>query len=357
MLARHLVRGGAGAAGIGENVHIREIAFADKCQTFGKFLLRLPWEGHDHVGSHGAFREIFPQQFHALVIPGGIVFPLHPLKNRVAAGLHRQVELGAQVGKCAQAAAEFLRHHSRLQGTQPHPQLRHSLTDFLNQHRHLRLARQVSAPTGDLDAGEDNLPVAPVRQFLRLRHRQLQRGGTDGAPGVGDDAVGAEVDAAVLHLQHGPCAFFQASRGQALKFPPAQSVVHLLPVGVGPGGIQKHLHKFLPVSAAADDIDAQRPDGLRVVLGIAAAHRDHCARVLPAAPADHGPVLFVRDGGDGAGVDDVGIVLFLKGADLAARLFQQLLHGLGLVLIGLAAQGIKRNPHIVNIAKYSGVSL
>ena len=93
------------------------------------------------------------------------------------------------------------------------------------------------------------------------------------------------------------------------------------------------------------------------MLGIAAAHADESPGMLPAAAADHGPVLFVRNGGDGAGVDHIGIVGFLEGANFVAGLFQQLLHGLGLVLIGFAAQGIKRYSHIVNIAKYSGVSL
>ena len=41
--------------------------------------------------------------------------------------------------------------------------------------------------------------------------------GADGPPGVGDDAVGAEVDAAVLDLQHGPGAALQAAGGQDLE--------------------------------------------------------------------------------------------------------------------------------------------
>ena len=49
MLARHFVRGSAGAAGVGEDVHVRKGAFADKGKTLREFLLRLPRESHDHV--------------------------------------------------------------------------------------------------------------------------------------------------------------------------------------------------------------------------------------------------------------------------------------------------------------------
>ena len=346
MLPGHFVRRGAGAAGIGENVHIRKITLTNKGETFRKFLLRLSGKGHDHVRGHGALREKLPKQFHAFIVPGGIVFPFHPLQNRVAAGLHGQVKLGTQVGKHAETAAESFRHHSGFQRPQPYPQIRHRLTDFLNEQGHLRLSRQVNAPAGNFNAGHHDLPVAPLGQRLCLGNRHLQRGGTNRPPGVGDDAVGAEIYAAVLHLQHGPGALFQPAGGQTLEFPAAQGVVHLLPVGVGPGGIQEHLHKFLTVSAAADDIDAQRPNGLRVVLGIAAAHRDHRIRVVPPAPADYRPVLLVRHGGDGAGVDHIAIARILKGADFVALFQQQALHGLGLILICLAAQCVKSKLHL-----------
>ena len=43
----HLRRRGAGADGVGEDVHLREGAPADKVQGGGELLLRLPGEAHD----------------------------------------------------------------------------------------------------------------------------------------------------------------------------------------------------------------------------------------------------------------------------------------------------------------------
>ena len=57
MLPGHLVRGGAGTAGIGENVHIGKIAFANEGKTLLKFLLCLTGEGHDHIRGDGAAGE------------------------------------------------------------------------------------------------------------------------------------------------------------------------------------------------------------------------------------------------------------------------------------------------------------
>ena len=57
VLPGHLVRRGAGTPGIGENVHIGKITFADERKTCIKFFLRFPGEGHDHICGDGAAGE------------------------------------------------------------------------------------------------------------------------------------------------------------------------------------------------------------------------------------------------------------------------------------------------------------
>ena len=52
------------------------------------------------------------------------------------------------------------------------------------------------------------------------------------APGVGDDAVGAEVGAAVLHLQKGPGPALQPPGGEPFKMPPLKGRVHGLQGGL-----------------------------------------------------------------------------------------------------------------------------
>ena len=82
------------------------------------------------------------------------------------------------------------------------------------------------------------------------------------------------------------------------------------------------------------------------MLDIAAAHGDHRRRMLPAATANHRPVLFVCHRRDGAGVDDIAVTGLIEAADLMTLVPEQLLHGLGLILVGLAAKGIKCKLHV-----------
>ena len=87
-------------------MHGRKAAPAEERQALGKLLLRLSGKAHDHIrGDPGAVEER-PEELHALFIPRGIVFPVHPAERGVAAGLHGQVEVGAQVGEGGAPAAK-----------------------------------------------------------------------------------------------------------------------------------------------------------------------------------------------------------------------------------------------------------
>ncbi|SCJ66884.1 Uncharacterised protein [uncultured Blautia sp.] len=84
-------------------------------------------------------------------------------------------------------------------------------------------------------------------------------------------------------------------------------------------------------------------------LGIAAAHCHHGAGVLPLDAVDHLPGLLVADCRDGAGVHDIGIRLIGKLRERVPPCQQLLLHGLGLILVHLAAQGIDGNFHGISL--------
>ena len=329
-------------------MHFRKAALADKGKALGKFFLRLPGEGHDHVRGNGTAREPRPQQADAFIVPRGIILPPHSLQYRVAPGLHGQVELGTEVRKPGKPPAEILRHDSRFQTAQPHPQRRNGGADRLDQLRDRGLPGKVGAPAGDLNARHHDLPVAPPGKLLRLADGHVHRCGTNGAPGVGNDAVGAEIHAPVLHFQHGAGTFLQSTGREDFKLPAAQSVVQLFRPGFALHGRQHQLHKFPPPAAAADDVHSQRTHRLRGVLGVAAAYADDGVGIIPAAPADDRPVFLVCHGGDGAGVDNIAVAGLVKLPDLVPKLRQQLLHGLRLVLIRLAAKGIECKSHMSN---------
>ena len=82
---------------------------------------------------------------------------------------------------------------------------------------------------------------------------------------------------------------------------------------------------------------------ISVPLGIVAALRhnrccDHLIRCC-AFLGNSLPGFFIADGGDGAGVDDVGVRRGLKVHQRVATPLKLLLHGLRLVLVDLAAEG------------------
>src|SRR5699024_11677804 len=57
------------------------------------------------------------------------------------------------------------------------------------------------------------------------------------------------------------------------------------------------------------------------------------------------PGFFIADGGDGTGIDEVGVGGTVKGDQSMAPADQLGLHGLGLVLVDLTAQGKNGDIH------------
>ena len=204
---------------------------------------------------------------------------------------------------------------------------------------------QVLAPGGYLNARQNDLLIALFRQPAGLLRRLLHRQRAHPAPGVGDDAVRAEIGAAVLDLQHSPGSALQPSGGQLFKPPALERVIQGgkgLPL---PNCALQKLHKAGAVAGAADQVHPQLFHISRVCLGITAAHRDHRVRSRLSGPADDLPGLLIAHGGDGAGVDQIGVRVPLEGDDLMSPGGKQLLQRLGLILVHLTAQGVKRYSH------------
>ena len=337
---------GAGAAGVGEDVHGGEGTAADEVQGLGELLLRLLGEAHNEVGGDGGAVKILVEPLHRLEITGGVVLAVHPLQGLVTPGLHGQVEVGAQVGQRHRPLAEVLGDGAGLQRAQTHPQPRHGVAQGLHQVDEGLALLQIPAPGGNLDAGEHDLPVPLGLQLLGLVHRLGKGEGAHRASGVGDDAVGAEVGAPVLHLEHGPGAAHLAPGGEPLKVPAAQGLVHL---DDGGGVVLKlplqQVQKLHAPGGAGHQVHPQGGHRLRLGLGVAAAHRHHRLGVHLFGSADDVAALLVTDGGDGTGVDDVGVGQVLKGDQGVTAAEQLALHGLGLILVDLAAQGVDGNVH------------
>ena len=327
-------------------------AGAGKGEGFGEFLLRLAGEADDQVRRDGAAGEPLLQQADALQIARRVIVAVHAAQHAVAAALQAQVELRAEILARGKAAAEVLVHHARLERAEAHAQLRHGPADGFDQIGKRAAVLEIAAPRCDLDAREHDLAVALER--ARLLHGLRQRKRAHRPAGVGDDAVGAEVAAAVLNLEHGAGARAEAPGRKRLKGAAAHGVVQqdLLP-GVLPGlflphGVQHELDKGLASAAAGHDVHAESFDLPGADLCIAAAHADDGLRVLAAQAADEGAVLAVGDRRHGAGIDEIGIaVVGIRAADVAKGQ-KLLLHGLRFILIDLAAKRITLKFHRVS---------
>ena len=343
-LTGHGVGGGSRTAGIGEDVHGGKAAFPRKGQGFLQLRLRFAGEAHDEIRGHGAAGEPLAKQPDALQIPGCVVFPAHPLQNGIAAALQAQMKLGTEIVKGRQPPAEVLIHDPWLQRAEADAHGSGGGTDGLRQIGKAAAVLQVPAPGGDLDTRHHYLPVTGLRQCPGLGNGPVEGLGAHGAAGIGDDAVGAEIVAAVLNLQHGAGTLPHPAGRQIFKGSALQGVVnsnvltaHAACLLFPPEG-QQTLQEFLPAAAAGDHIGAGFGSFLRADLGVAAAHTQQGVGMLAAQTVQEGAIFAVGDGGDGAGVDDEDIAVGLRGR-LVAQTDELLLHGLGLILVDLAAQG------------------
>ena len=205
---------------------------------------------------------------------------------------------------------------------------------------------QVRAVGGQVDAREHHLFVPGGSQLGHLPPQVLQGLGAHPPPGVGDDAVRAEPVAAVLDFEKGPGAAGKGRDGEGLEG-----------LARGVGG---HVHQALlcgeelpqagdqvgPAGVAQDDIRLQEGGGgIGESLGHAAGEHGHAAGVVPFGAAQGLADLVVALGGDGAGVDHHHPGGLCGGSLGITGLEESLQHGLGLVLIDLAAQGDEFNFH------------
>ena len=140
-----------------------------------------------------------------------------------------------------------------------------------------------------------------------LGHGCLHGQAAKPAPGVGDDAIGAEIHAAVLNFQHGPGAAGDSPGGQLLKVPPLEGLVNAGAALACGHGLLHGLHQLGPLGSAEDYIRPQGGYILSADLRIAAADGHHGAGVFLLQAADGLAGFAAAFGGDGAGVDDDGV--------------------------------------------------
>ena len=136
---------------------------------------------------------------------GAQVPALHALQDQIAAGLQRQMQMRHQARLFRDQPPQIVVDRGRIERRQPQPrQLRHQRQQPAHQLAQASARRAGRRRrTGDVDAGQHHLAEAGLDQGAHLRHHRAHRHAADRAAAERDDAEGAAMVAALLHLHEG----------------------------------------------------------------------------------------------------------------------------------------------------------
>ena len=286
---RHALSRRAVARGEGKYVQKRQAAVVDDAQGVGEHRLGLGGEARDQIGAED---HVGTQAAHVLAKAhrvGAGMAPLHALQDHVVTRLHGEMQV---------------RHEPLLLGDRPHqvairldlvdggePQalkLGNMLEDLAHQRAERGGARQVLPVGGDVDARQHHLAAAALDEAADLRHDRACWNRPRRPATERNDAEGAAVIAAVLHLHVGACARAEAVDQMPGGLAHAHDVVDLNPLGGGGRELSERLGPDL-LGVADDVVDlGKRGKALRLHLGRAAGDDDARLGVL-AAPACGSP--------------------------------------------------------------------
>ena len=214
---RHARRRRARARREREDVQEGQAAVVDEPQRVGEHRLGLGREAGDQVGAEDDVR---PQPPRLLAEADGVGAQSAGASCASGSCRRRTAARGADAAsaaaprrwprmRCASASTWSIEERRRRCSSGTWRRMwRTSLPE-----RHL--ARQVGAVARDVDAGEHDLGVAGLDQPAHLRHHLAGRHRARRPAAVGDDAEGAAVVAAVLHLHVGARAASRSRRSVA----------------------------------------------------------------------------------------------------------------------------------------------
>ena len=298
-------------------MQMREPAFLDQIERAGEHGLGLGRKTGDDVAAE---HHVGPQPAHLSAERDGVgaqVPALHALQDEIVAGLQREMQVRHQPRVGRERVEQVGIGLHRIDRGEPQPlELRHVFQDLLHQRAEPGRARKILAVAGEIDAGEHDLAIAARAQRAHLRHHLAHRHRTRIAAAIRDDAEGAAVVAAVLHLHEGARVPFDAVDEMRGGLRHRHDVVDDdLFLGRDAEGARASTSRCARQTCALSFSSLPRTSGhLGHVregcgLGLRRAAGDHDARRRPLAlePADRLARLPHRFGGHRAGVDDDGV--------------------------------------------------
>ena len=251
------------------------------------------------------------------------------------------MKMRADLGKTADSSCKGFRNDSRLQRAQADPfnSCRQLYPGQKIQKLCSRLQSFFPSIRGEMNSGNNHFLYAICGKAPDFFHDLFRVSGADPSSCIRDDAVGAELIAAVLYLD--VCAgssgslqlhgfkyrmIRQICTGFFLLHPAFQIALHDL------------RNAGLPVVPDAQIHQRVLLQTLSVGFHIAADGNHQCLRIEMLRPVQHLPALPVRNTGHTAGVDQIQVGLFLKGNHLISCTAQLLYHDIQLIAVYLAAK-------------------
>ena len=269
------------------------------------------------------------------------------------------MELGTELGQRRQPGKLFFRQPLRFE--RPQPDTLHAGDGGTGLHRLCQRAVPLHAVKAQVDAAEDDLPIAVLRKSGGGFPQFLRRQAPAASTGIGDDAVAAKTVAPVLYLQKGTGVVRHGVAGQRLEVILCAVAVH----GGDPGMVLTQLRQQsrqpAPVFRAKHQVCLRNGGCLiGIRLGITSRQHQQSIRVFP-AHLSHGVAQAAVPGcGDGAGVEEENVRLFRLRDHRIAGALQQRLHPGGLTGVHLASECIKITVQVCaippHLQKNDGIS-
>ena len=219
---RHLIghrrRRRASAATERKNVDLRESDFLGDSTRRHEIVFGLARKADDDVGRERGPIKRLPDQPAALDKVPDAPPPLHPPQHRVRAALQADMQMRTDfVGVLGHRGDQFARHLGRLDTRQPDAEIARQPRDPIDQVGQpqplgLRLVPiAIDAVVPQMNAREDDFPEAVVDQPPHLVEDMLGRTAGHVRTNIGNDAVTAAKQTAVLHFDVSSMAVGQAA--------------------------------------------------------------------------------------------------------------------------------------------------
>ena len=206
---RHARGRRAGPLRVREHVQVRQPALGDELARARKRIVGLGREARDDIGAEHHIGAQPPHLARERDRVGAQMPALHALQDQVVAMLQRKMQVRHQPRLVRDRVEQVRVGFDRVDRRDAQPrELRHVLENLLHQLAEPRRAGQARAVARDVDAGQHHLAVAALDEAAHLRDDLAHRHRARVPAPERDDAEGAAVVAAVLHLHDRACAAF-----------------------------------------------------------------------------------------------------------------------------------------------------